>query len=127
MKPLNKAIMGPLKKFYCKKIEKKLRSNIGRGVIFYHISEQFGNAYKRVAKGEIESNGLRATSVIPCDKIIFRPHDFPLATEDTVAAPANHLALMKTSDINHHSVLLIFRRSLLLRLFEHQIPALCQA
>jgi len=29
--------------------------------------------------------------------------------------------------ISHHSVLLIFRRSLLLRLYDHQISALCQA
>jgi hypothetical protein len=33
-----------------------------------------------------------------CDKNIFRPHDFPLASEDTVAAPVNHPGLVKTSD-----------------------------
>jgi hypothetical protein len=38
------------------------------------------------------------TILFPCDKNIFRPHDFPLASEDTDAAPVNHLALVKTSD-----------------------------
>ena len=80
------------------KIEKFLRSNLGRGVTAYQIGEQFGNAYKRAATGEIASNGFRAKGLFPCDKIIFRTHDFPLASEDTDAAPVNHLVSVKTSD-----------------------------
>jgi len=38
------------------------------------------------------------TGVFPCDKNIFRPQDFLLASEDTDAAPVNHLALVYTSD-----------------------------
>ena len=49
-------------------------------------------------KGKIAANVFRATCLFPCDKIIFRPHDFPLASEDTDAAPVNHSALVKTSD-----------------------------
>jgi len=56
------------------------------------------NAYKRAATGEIAAKDFRATDLFPCDKNIFRPHDFPLALEDTQADPVNHLALVKTSD-----------------------------
>jgi hypothetical protein len=44
------------------------------------------------------AKGFRATSLLPCDSNIFRPHDFPLASENTEAAPVNHSALAKTSD-----------------------------
>jgi len=44
------------------------------------------------------ANGFRATGLFPCDKNIFRPHDFPLASQDTEAAPVNHPALAKISD-----------------------------
>ena len=70
----------------------------GRVVTVYQIGEQFGSAYKRAATGEIAAKGFRATGLFPCDKDIFRPHDFPLASEDTEAAPVNHPALVKTSD-----------------------------
>jgi len=41
---------------------------------------------------------FRATGFFPCDKNIFSPHDFPLASEDTDDAPVNYTALVKTSD-----------------------------
>jgi hypothetical protein len=41
---------------------------------------------------------FQATGLFPCDKNIFRPHDFPLASVDTDAASVNHPALVKTSD-----------------------------
>ena len=53
---------------------------------------------KRAAAGEIAANGFRATGLFPCDKNIFRPHDFPLASQDKEAAPVNHPTLVKTSD-----------------------------
>jgi len=87
-----------LKTFYCQEIEKWLRSHPGRVVTVYQIGELFGNAYKRAATGETAAKGFRATGLFPCDKNIFRPHDFPLASEDTQADPVNHLALVKTSD-----------------------------
>jgi len=93
-------------------------------VTVYQIGEQFGNTYKRAATCEIAANGCRTAGLFPCEKNVFRPHDFPLASEDTEAAPVNHPALVK---ISHHSVMLIFRRSLLLRLSLHQISALCHA
>jgi hypothetical protein len=39
------------------------------------------------------------TGLFPCDQNIFRPHDFPLASEDTDAAAVNHPALVKISDL----------------------------
>jgi len=44
------------------------------------------------------ANSCRATGLFPCDKNIFRPHNFPLASEDTDAASVNHPALVKISD-----------------------------
>jgi len=44
------------------------------------------------------TKGFRATGLFPCDKNIFRAHDFLLASEDKEAAPVNHPALVKTSD-----------------------------
>ena len=90
--------MGPLKTFYSQEIEKKLRSNLGRVVTLCHIGEQFSNTYKRAATGEIAANYFRATGLFPCDKNIFRPQDFLLASEDTDAAPVNHPALVNASD-----------------------------
>jgi hypothetical protein len=68
----------------------------GRVVTVYQIGEQFGTSYKRAATGVIAANGCRATGLFTCDKNIFRPHDFPVASEDTKAAPLNHPALVKT-------------------------------
>jgi len=124
MQPLDKAFMRPLKIFYSQEIEKWLRSHPGRVVTVYQIGELFGSAYKQAATGEIAPNGFRVTALFPCDQNTFRPYDFPLSSEDTNAAPANRPALVNTS---HHSFQLIFRRSLLLRLSDHQISALCQA
>jgi hypothetical protein len=88
-----------LKIFYSQETKIQLSSNLrGRVVTVYQIGEQFGNAYKRAATGEIAANGCRATGPCPCDKNVFRPHEFPLASEDTPAAPVNHPALAKTSD-----------------------------
>jgi hypothetical protein len=75
-----------------------LRSNLGLVVIVYQIGEQFGNAYRRAATGDIASNGCWATGLFPCYKNILRPHDFPLASEDIDVVPVNHSALVNTSD-----------------------------
>jgi len=80
----------------CPEIEKWLRSNPGLIFTVYQIGELFENADKRAATGEIAVNGFRETGIFPCDN--FRPHDFPLVSEDTDAAPVNHPALVKTSD-----------------------------
>jgi hypothetical protein len=97
-----------------------------RVVTVYQIGEQFGNAYQRAARREITANGFRTAGRFPCDKNIFRPHEFPIASEDTDAAPVNHPALVKTSDQTLFSSV-SFRCSLLLRLSEHQVSALRQA
>ena len=70
----------------------------GQVITFYPTGEQFGNTYKRTATGKIATKGFRATGLFPCDKNIFRPHDFPLTSENTEAAPVKRPALVKTSD-----------------------------
>jgi len=82
MQPFHKAFIGPLKASYCQEIEKWLRSHPGPVVTVYQIGEIFGNAYKRAATGEIAPNGFRLTGLLPRDKNTFRPHDFPLSSED---------------------------------------------
>jgi len=64
----------------------------------YQIGELFGNAYKRVATGEITANGFRATGLFPFETNIFRPYDLPLSSADKDATSVNHPALVKTSD-----------------------------
>ena len=96
MQPLDKAFMWPLKTFYCQEIEKGSVHTQGELSLSTKIGELFGNAYKRAATGEIAANGFRATGLFPCDKNTFRPNDFPLSSEDTDAAPANHPTFVKT-------------------------------
>jgi len=78
MQLLDKAFMGPLKKFYCQETEKWLSSHPGQVVTVYQIGELFGNAHKQAATGKIadNANGFRAIGLFPCDKNIFRPYDF---------------------------------------------------
>jgi hypothetical protein len=61
------------------------------------IGKLFGK-YKQAGTGATAANGCRATGLFPRDKNIFRPHDFPLASWNTDAAPVNHPVLVKTSD-----------------------------
>jgi hypothetical protein len=72
MQPLDKAFMEPLQTLYCQEIEKHLGSNPGRVATVL-----------RAATGEIGTIGFRATGFLPCDKNMFRPHDFPPASEAT--------------------------------------------
>jgi hypothetical protein len=98
MQPLDEALMGSLKTFYCQEIEKWLRSNPRRVVTVQQIGELFGNAYKRTETDEIATNVFQATGLFPCDKNISRPCDFTLSSEDKDAASINHPALVKTND-----------------------------
>jgi len=75
-----------------------LCSNPGRVVTVYQIGKIFGKAYKEAATGTTASNGFRTTSIFPCDKNIFRPQEFPLASGNTHAVPVKHPALVETSD-----------------------------
>ena len=87
--------MEPLKIFYSQENEIEPRSIIGRAN--RHRPPNW-RITLQCAKGEIASKDLRATGLFPCDKNIFKPHDFPPAPEDTEAAPVNHPALAKNSN-----------------------------
>jgi hypothetical protein len=95
---LDNAFFGPLKTFYCQEIEKWLRSNPGPVATVYQTGELFGSIHKRPAAGEIAGNGFWTTDLFPRDKNPFRPHDFPLTSENTEAAPVNRPTLVETSD-----------------------------
>jgi len=93
---LDKAFLGPWKLSTAKKLKNGSVHTQGELSLSTKIGELFGNAYKRAATGEIAANGFRATGLFPCDKNTFRPNDFPLSSEDTDAAPANHPTFVKT-------------------------------
>ena len=97
MQPLDVAFMGPLKTFYCQEIEKWLRANPGRIVTVYQIGQLFGNAYRRAATGEIAASGFRAAGLFPCDRNVFKPSDFPFATEDEASNSAAASTSRQTS------------------------------
>jgi hypothetical protein len=68
----------------------------------------------RDARCEIAAKFFRATGLFPRDKNIFRPHELPVDSEDTDAAPVNHPILVNNSDQTLFNSV-SFRRSLLLR------------
>jgi hypothetical protein len=82
MQLVDRAFTGALKTFYCQEIEKCLCSNPVGVVTLYQTGKLFGNAHKQAATGEIAPIGFWKRGFILCDKNIFRPHNFPLASED---------------------------------------------
>jgi hypothetical protein len=116
MQPLDKAFVGHPKISYC---QKKLKMTLFKPMASRHRLPNWQTVRKiqEAATGATASNGCRATGLLPCDKNTFRALDFHLASGNIDAAPVNLPA------ISHHSVLLIFRRSLLLRLSDHQLSA----
>ncbi|KAJ4430465.1 hypothetical protein ANN_22681 [Periplaneta americana] len=58
-------------------IEQWLRQNGGRAVTIYQVSELLGKAYARAATVESAMNGFRKAGLYPCDRNVFRQHDFP--------------------------------------------------
>lgn len=78
MQPLDVAVMGPLKTYYCQEIENWVRANPGRVVSPYKIAGLLGKAYLRTASLEISINGFRKCGIMPFDRSKFRGHDFSI-------------------------------------------------
>jgi hypothetical protein len=76
MQPLDVAFMSPFKTYYAQEITNWLRQNPGRVVTVYQIGELFGKAYMRAATLETAIHGFRKTGLYPCNRDIFRAHDF---------------------------------------------------
>jgi hypothetical protein len=72
------------------------------------------------------ANGYRATGLFLCDINIFRPHYFPLASGTQMLLLWTILLWCRLA-ISHHSVLLIFRSSLLVMFSDQQISAQYQS
>jgi hypothetical protein len=76
MQPLDVAFMSPFKTYYAQEITNWLRQNPGRVVTVYQIGELFSKAYMRAATLETAIHGFRKTGLYPCNRDIFRAHDF---------------------------------------------------
>jgi hypothetical protein len=89
MQPLDLSFMSPLKIYYAKETEQWIRRNNGRLVTIYQVAELFGNAYLRAATAESAASGCRKAVLNPCNRNIFRQHDFPFsdATEPSKDTP----------------------------------------
>lgn len=77
MQPLDLSFMSPFKTYYAQEIEQWIRQNGGRPVTIYQVSELLGKAYARAATVESAMNGFRKAGLYPCDRNVFREHDFP--------------------------------------------------
>lgn len=76
MQPLDLAFMGPFKTYYSKAVTTWLRNNVGRTVTPLQVASLMGQAYQRSATVEVAINGFRKSGIFPCDRFIFRDHDF---------------------------------------------------
>jgi hypothetical protein len=125
MQPLDTAFFGTSKTFYGQEIEKWLRSNPGRCVTLYQIGGLFGNTSKlQQERQRLMAAGRQAFSVVTWPS---SDHMISLWHQGTQMLLLWNVLLWWILAISHYSILLIFRRSLLLRLSDHQVSAMCQA
>lgn len=81
MQPLDVGFMGPFKTYYAQEIETWLASNPGRVVTPLMVARLFGKAYTRAATMEASVNAFRKTGLVPCNRHIFRDHDFAIHSD----------------------------------------------
>jgi hypothetical protein len=81
MQPLDVGFMGPFKTYYAQEIETWLASNPGRVVTPLMVARLFGKAYTRAATMETSVNAFRKTGLVPCNRHIFRDHDFAIHSD----------------------------------------------
>ncbi|KAJ8932380.1 hypothetical protein NQ318_004534 [Aromia moschata] len=95
MQPLVISFMGPLKTYYAKEIENWFCNNPDRVVTVYQVGELFGRAYLRTATAEIAAHGFRKPGLYPCNRNVFRAHDFLIIenNESDVSAEVKDIQL----------------------------------
>ena len=89
MQPLDVGFMGPFKTYYAQEIETWLANNPGRVVTPLLVARLFGAAYTRAATMEASVNAFRKTGLVPCNRHIFRDHDFAIH-QKVDSRPANN-------------------------------------
>lgn len=76
MQPLDVCFMKPFKTFMAQELETWCRDNKPRMVNEYVFANIFNKAYARAATMETSVNAFRACGLVPCNRHIFRDHDF---------------------------------------------------
>ncbi|KAJ4429057.1 hypothetical protein ANN_26053 [Periplaneta americana] len=67
----------PFKTYYAQEIEQWIRQNGGPAVTIYQVSEILEKVYARAATVESALNVFQKVGLYPCDRNVFRKHDFP--------------------------------------------------
>lgn len=76
LQPLDVSIFGPMSKYYIQAVETWLRSNSGKAVSQYEVTELFNQAYQRAATVGNAVSGFKATGIWPVNRNVFEDHDF---------------------------------------------------
>lgn len=76
LQPLDVSIFGPMSKYYIQAVETWLRSNPGKAVSQYEVTELFNKAYMRAATVGNAVSGFKTTGIWPVNRNVFEDHDF---------------------------------------------------
>ncbi|CAM1330499.1 Uncharacterised protein r2_g3954 [Pycnogonum litorale] len=80
IQPLDRSFFKPLNTYYNQAVETWLRTNPGRAVSVYQISELLGKAYGRAATIATSVNGYAKCGLWPVDRYVFDESEFAPAT-----------------------------------------------
>ena len=76
LQPLDVTFMKPLSTYYNQAIEVWLRSNPGRVVTTFQITQLFAEAYSKAANQLTAINGFKKTGIYPTNRYIFDDSEF---------------------------------------------------
>lgn len=105
LQPLDVSLMGPLKTYYNKAIEKFHRITNGQPVRQVNIAALFGEAYKKAAVAETAENGFRQCGIYPLQMSVFRDEDFSPAETSNVSLETPDEQPVKKEKIDISAVL----------------------
>lgn len=76
LQPLDVSFFKPMSTYYTQAIETWMRTNPGRAVTQYQVSQLIKEAYERAATIGNIANGFRASGIWPINRNIFQDHHF---------------------------------------------------